>query len=505
MSEQTWKPIPFESSKKQIEEFNKRETDTVICNPGVGIGSGTNGVSRSGKKYSEPSIIPSLQDNPSMKRNTSVSFDIPPQNLSQLYNRHSISNKLNPQLKSQDGKKGLDISQKASLKDIDAIGNSLTEQDQKRQQQQRDEVEEEEDKEEEKDTGDIGDDRERDCAVHMPGDFVYIKPVEATVKTSATKSKLHTGQIVRQKPSNKIVFNKDEYSPLDNTFDFNKEDDNKFHILIGATGSVATIKIPLIIDRLFKIYSHDTISIQLILTKAAEHFLHRSKISKDVKIWREDDMKSRLWNFNNDVIQNSSFSNLNNSGKRIRKDTVEPILFHELSRWADIFLIAPLSANSLAKLANGICNNLITSVVRDWNVKKTPIVVAPAMNTFMYINPMTKKHLMMLKEDIPTLEILKPVEKVLICGDIGMGGMREWNDIVENIRLKIKEIHRQRHENDLDNEDQELEQIHKDLADEDDEDDDDDDDDEGEAKGVNTELESEEEEEEEEEEEDDDE
>ena len=491
MTEQTWKPIPFESSKNQVEDPNKRRNGTVIYNPGVGIGLRNNSLNGSSKNCTEPPVIPSLQDNPSLKRNTSVSFDIPPQNLSQLYHRHSISNKLNPQLRLQDCKKGFDILQKGSMKDLDAIGNSQSKQEREVQQkQQHGGLREEEEEYNNDDEDDVN--KERDCAVHMPGDFVYIKPVETTTKTSTTKSKVHSSQAVKPKMSNKIVFNKDEYSPLDNTFDFSKQDDNKFHILIGATGSVATIKIPLIIDRLFKIYSRDTISIQLILTKAAEHFLHKSKISKDVKIWREDDMRSRLWDLNNDVMQSGSANNQNNGGKRTRKDTTEPLLFHELSRWADIFLIAPLSANSLAKLANGICNNLITLVVRDWNVKKTPIVVAPAMNTFMYINPMTKKHLMMLKEDIPTLEILKPVEKVLICGDIGMGGMREWNDIVENIRLKIKEIHRQRHEDDIDNEDQELEQIHKDLADNDD-DDDDDDEEEEETKSANTELEREDE------------
>jgi phosphopantothenoylcysteine decarboxylase len=49
----------------------------------------------------------------------------------------------------------------------------------------------------------------------------------------------------------------------------------------------------------------------------------------------------------------------------------------------------------------------------------------------MYTNPMTKKHIMLIKEECPWVEVLKPVEKVLVCGDIGMGGMREWTDIVE--------------------------------------------------------------------------
>lgn len=368
--------------------------------------------------------------------------------------------------------------------------------------------------------------QEKDCTVHMPGDFFYFNPEQDILNTlnneslspsnsstnnyhnnntstnnSSRKSsngnianklnfvdnkfsnsvnniqltnKLTTTGVHTTEESNKLVFKKTELD-YDNIIPFTKyfqtEDDKKLHILLGATGSVATIKIPLIIDKLFKIYPMDKISIQLIVTKPAEHFLNGLKINRNVKIWREEDCISANYSFNG-----------NN----------ETLLYHELSRWADIFLIAPLSANSLAKLANGICNNLLTSVIRDWSVSKTPILVAPAMNTFMYINPMTRRHLNMLKENFPFLEILKPVEKVLICGDIGMGGMREWVDIVEQLRLRLKEILRSRNENEMDNEDKELATENEEI-DEDDEDEDENEDD------------NEEEEEEEEEEEDDDE
>lgn len=458
MTEQDWKPIPFDS-KNQVtggKIIQKNKTGLEEPQP-------LNPITRttmSGNVVKDGDTQPlssNVQGDPAVKRHTSVSFNIPPQNLSQLYHRHSISNKLGQQVsKSNNGDTPMPQSVYPKLKapkreeNADAKLNStntnlddsapLT----------------------------LGD---NDCTVHMPGDFIYIKPEDHAEPSLPLQE-----QNNKPKVSNKIVFNKDEYSPTSDMEFFSHEqdeDDSKFHILIGATGSVATIKIPLIIDKLFKIYSHDTISIQLILTKPAEHFLNGLKISRDVKIWREDDMKLRLCDFNNAVQTGMGSA----SGDKTPISS-QPLLFHELSRWADIFLIAPLSANSLAKLANGICNNLITSVVRDWNTKKTPIVVAPAMNTFMYINPMTKKHLLMLKEDFPTLEILKPVEKVLICGDIGMGGMREWNDIVENIRLKIKEIHRQRHENEADNEDQELQEIDKDLAEKEEDEDDESEDDE---------------------------
>ena len=62
----------------------------------------------------------------------------------------------------------------------------------------------------------------------------------------------------------------------------------------------------------------------------------------------------------------------------------DPCVFLPLfpSRWADVLLIAPLSANTLAKLASGICDNLATSVVRAWDTDR-PIVLAPAMNRYV--------------------------------------------------------------------------------------------------------------------------
>ena len=74
----------------------------------------------------------------------------------------------------------------------------------------------------------------------------------------------------------------------------------------------------------------------------------------------------------------------------------DPVLHIELRRWADILLIAPLSANSLAKIASGLCDNLLTCVIRAWDVNK-PLFFCPAMNTLMYEHPMTAKQIATLK------------------------------------------------------------------------------------------------------------
>lgn len=70
----------------------------------------------------------------------------------------------------------------------------------------------------------------------------------------------------------------------------------------------------------------------------------------------------------------------------------DAVLHIELRKLSALLLIAPLSANSLAKMTQGICNNLLLSVFRCWdlkNISRTPVVVAPAMNTFMFEHPIT--------------------------------------------------------------------------------------------------------------------
>ncbi|SCU99928.1 LAMI_0G01750g1_1 [Lachancea mirantina] len=302
-------------------------------------------------------------------------------------------------------------------------------------------------------------------SVHMPGDFVVMQPSTGHESDHSTQNLSSANSSAAQQASrkhfyqgNKAIVDMLLAQRLPFTEFFQKQDDGKIHILIGATGSVATVKVPMMIDKLFKIYGSDKVSIQLVLTKRAEHFLRGTKISTDVKIWRDED---EWFGF---------------------KRMGDPVVHTELRRWADICVIAPLSANTLAKIANGICDNLLTSLLRSWT-PSTPVLVAPAMNTFMYIHPVTKKHLAMLREDSPFVDVLKPVEKVLICGDIGMGGMREWNDIVDIVVKRIADIRgnlgseaNARADGNEEDDDEDEDDEDEDDEDEDDEDDEDDDD-----------------------------
>lgn len=180
------------------------------------------------------------------------------------------------------------------------------------------------------------------------------------------------------------------------------------NILVGATGSVAAIKIPLIVSLFKKV---PDVNVKVVLTESAYFFVKDEVI--DCEVYREQDEWSE-W-----------------------KKVSDPILHIELRNWADVMLIAPLDANTLGKVANGLCDNLLTCVLRAWDISK-PVVVCPAMNTSMWNHPLTSRHLDVLK-DILQYKIIDPIGKKLACGDIGIGAMAESQYITEYILNLLKE------------------------------------------------------------------
>lgn len=129
----------------------------------------------------------------------------------------------------------------------------------------------------------------------------------------------------------------------------------------------------------------------------------------------------------------------------------DAVLHIELRRWADVLAVAPLDANTLAKLANGLADNCLTCVWRAWD-RARPVLLAPAMNTLMWQHPLTARHLRQLAVDVagrpapdeldleelpgwinetcPALRIVGPVSKRLACDDVGVGALAEVADIV---------------------------------------------------------------------------
>ena len=99
-----------------------------------------------------------------------------------------------------------------------------------------------------------------------------------------------------------------------------------------------------------------------------------------------------------------------------------------LAQKADVILIAPATANTIGKIANGIADNMLTTVVMASNAK---IIFAPAMNTTMYNSPVVQANIEKLKKI--GCEFIKPGVGILACGDYGAGKMAEPSDIVDYV------------------------------------------------------------------------
>jgi len=99
----------------------------------------------------------------------------------------------------------------------------------------------------------------------------------------------------------------------------------------------------------------------------------------------------------------------------------------ELAKWPDLIIIAPASANFIARYAQGIADDLLTTLLL---ASSAPIAIAPAMNQQMWKNPLTQRNLSELKKLFGSqLSILGPAEGEQACGDIGFGRMLEADEI----------------------------------------------------------------------------
>ena len=204
-------------------------------------------------------------------------------------------------------------------------------------------------------------------------------------------------------------------------------------VLLGVTGSVAATRMPALYQEL-KRAGHD---VKVVATRAALYFFDpvaldpgRTERNKDIVVLDDDEWPGL------------------DAGRHYRRE--EPVLHIELRRWADILLIAPLDANTLAKLANGLADNCLTCVYRAWDPLR-PVILAPAMNTLMWQHLLTRRHLRQLAADaeVPAapaeldaedvvgwinehgtrLYLVPPVSKRLACGDVGVGAMAALEEI----------------------------------------------------------------------------
>lgn len=99
-------------------------------------------------------------------------------------------------------------------------------------------------------------------------------------------------------------------------------------------------------------------------------------------------------------------------------------------------MIAPATANIIGKLANGIADDLLSTVALA--VKpEVPKLIAPAMNTNMYQNPIHQRNLAFLKEN--GYQEIEPRESLLACGDFGKGALADVQIIIEQARMALSQ------------------------------------------------------------------
>src|SRR4051794_19945591 len=204
------------------------------------------------------------------------------------------------------------------------------------------------------------------------------------------------------------------------------------NVLLGATGSVAAVRVPALFDSLTAA-GH---AVKVVATTAATYFFDPKAIGQNLSHPpKEPGLKSEL---DGSVFLDEDEWPGRDAGERYQRG--DSVLHIELRKWADIFAVAPLDANTLAKLAVGLCDNCLTCVWRAWDVTR-PVVLAPAMNTLMWQHPFTRRHLRTIAADAgaghipahladdaliaqindrsPTLRVVPPVSKQLACGDVG--------------------------------------------------------------------------------------
>lgn len=171
---------------------------------------------------------------------------------------------------------------------------------------------------------------------------------------------------------------------------------SSYRILIGITGGIAAYKIPLLI-RLIKKLGAET---KVVLSDHASGLVGESAL--------------QTVSCNPVYSDKSSFYDMDH----IR-----------LSEWADLFIICPATANTIAKISHGIADNLLTSLAL--SIRESRIMVAPAMNTVMWENKATQENLKILQNR--GIRVLPVGDGDLACGTSGCGRMIEPQEIADHI------------------------------------------------------------------------
>ena len=173
-------------------------------------------------------------------------------------------------------------------------------------------------------------------------------------------------------------------------------------IVLGVTGSIAAYKIANLASMLVKLNA----DVHVIMTQNATHFITSMTFETLT---------------NNKCIVDTFDRNFNFDVKHV-----------SLAKRGDLFLVAPCTANVIGKVANGICDDMLTTTIM---ATKAPVLFSPAMNTGMWENPVLQDNLKKLQHY--GYHVIEPVVGRLACGDTGSGKMPSEETLLEHILLHL--------------------------------------------------------------------
>lgn len=172
------------------------------------------------------------------------------------------------------------------------------------------------------------------------------------------------------------------------------------NIVLGVCGSIAAYKGPDIVSRLMKLDANVDVIMTDSATKLVAPLSFQSLSKSQVVVGMFDEPKS--WDI-----------------KHI-----------SLAKKADLFIIAPASANIIGKAANGIADDMLSTTIM---ATKAPVLFAPAMNTAMYENVIVQENIRKLKK--LGYYFIEPDEGRLACGDVGKGHLADVGDIIDEANI----------------------------------------------------------------------
>ncbi|MCF6158527.1 MAG: phosphopantothenoylcysteine decarboxylase [wastewater metagenome] len=176
-----------------------------------------------------------------------------------------------------------------------------------------------------------------------------------------------------------------------------------YHIVLGVTGSIAAYKAVEVVSRLMKLENQVTV----VMTSTAQRFINPVTFRS--------------------ISQNQVITDLFVENEIYNPNHIS------LNERADVIVIAPATANFIGKVVSGIADDALTCTVM---AARSPVIIAPAMNDSMYLNPIVQKNIEKLRD--LGYRIIEPEEGRLCTGNVGVGRLASVEKILTVIHEELE-------------------------------------------------------------------